>query len=869
MVKTRHKTPTTKVNREHEAKRAVLNKCCSEIAAAVKVNGGRKPYGMIAEMVKDLKHSCPWISRHSINFAWSKYGKNEAPTQTNTPSASASAPDCIKPVGRPSGSTNEAKYDLKLRREVCLDAVAVEFHEQRNIAKRDGKYVKKGYQENIIREQKAKYYLSDDIKVQKEAIRSRYYSGNLCKSAKGPYSPMKLVEPKLVDLIIQMSRIRRCLTVSQCLLLANDLIEGTDVEKAVVEYKKKIKASNSEKANLGTKYWKGFKKRWGHVLTFKRGQKFALDRSAALTFCNINKMYDEVYGALVECNVASKYEIPIYTTNNGSIATEWEEKFGLPCTHKIDHPEMCLVVDEVGSDLSQKGDGHIGGAKYACEKGTHAQNKVQHTDKHFTLLGFTALTGEPVLCLVILAGVQEVLSVESGIDPFVTQTYGDASDDDYFDRNYGTGKLFPGGPTCKFQGKEIPCMVRWTPKGSITSAILAEALAHIDSYGVFDRSNGKSPFLLLDGHQSRFELPFLEYITDNKHEWQVCIGVPYGTSLWQVADSKEQNGSYKIALSKAKKEFLERKLRMFIDPPALTPTDVIPLVNEAWSASFSRIDKNKKAIAERGWGPCNRNLLLYKEIANTMTRDDADLLKSMKDTFLSPSDTFAPTPIDSLAINKSSSGDTTIISDLTENGPKMMTDKIMSLNYSSGNSAMVLETLVAAQDLHEARERNKKNKERGGHVAITHQRAKAVTAMFHFNEFGCKIGKTALQKKRELFHIQQQKVLAARKKEEQVYVEKKRKYDEVMNLNIDDNKLTGVQLLVLLNMKKRKTDQPISSLKKQDMLLLWKEWKARPLEAPEYANELVESVNAATQATTISAHETTASNEEEDVIISI
>ena len=90
-------------------------------------------------------------------------------------------------------------------------------------------------------------------------------------------------------------------------------------------------------------------------------------------------------------------------------------------------------------------------------------------------------------------------------------------------------------------------MVRWSPKGSITSLILAEPLAHIDSFNVMERRNGLYPFLLLDGHKSRFELPFLEYITSEKHLWQVCIGVPYGTSLWQVADSKEQNGSYKIA----------------------------------------------------------------------------------------------------------------------------------------------------------------------------------------------------------------------------------------------------------------------------------------------------------------------------------
>ena len=102
-------------------------------------------------------------------------------------------------------------------------------------------------------------------------------------------------------------------------------------------------------------------------------------------------------------------------------------------------------------------------------------------------------------------------------------------------------------------------MVRWTPKAGITSEILAEVLQRIDSYNVFSREDGRMPFLLLDGHQSRFELPFLEYITDSKHEWQVCIGVPYGTLLWQVADLKEQNGSYNIALAKKKKEFMKKK----------------------------------------------------------------------------------------------------------------------------------------------------------------------------------------------------------------------------------------------------------------------------------------------------------------------
>ena len=39
-----------------------------------------------------------------------------------------------------------------------------------------------------------------------------------------------------------------------------------------------------------------------------------------------------------------------------------------------------------------------------------------------------------------------------------------------------------------------------------------------------------NPFLLLYGHGSIFDLPFLEYINDERHKWTTCIGTPYGTN---------------------------------------------------------------------------------------------------------------------------------------------------------------------------------------------------------------------------------------------------------------------------------------------------------------------------------------------------
>jgi hypothetical protein len=75
--------------------------------------------------------------------------------------------------------------------------------------------------------------------------------------------------------------------------------------------------------------------------------------------------------------------------------------------------------------------------------------------------------------------------------------------------------------------------------------MLAEMLKVLDQSEVFNRSTGIKPFLLLDGHHSRLRIPFMEYIHDPAHPWVVCLGVPYGTHLWQVADAPQLNGSFK------------------------------------------------------------------------------------------------------------------------------------------------------------------------------------------------------------------------------------------------------------------------------------------------------------------------------------
>ena len=268
-------------------------------------------------------------------------------------------------------------------------------------------------------------------------------------------------------------------------------------------------------------------------------------------------MYSHVYEEMEDAGIAIKLVTPKWQNQDGKDCTE-EDVLGCKITHYFPFPEMGFVMDEVGGNTSQKGDGHMGGKLLVCAKGMVPQTKANTKDKHWTMLGLTALNGQPVMCIIIFAGKREQAIVETGMDIFAEQV-GEVSDKDYFANNSGTGKRYPGGPTCDFRGKKVPCLTRWSPKGSITSDILIDVLASLEFYGVIDRTDGRKPFLLIDGHNSRFQLNFLSYVIDPAHEWVVCIGVPYGTALWQVGDASEQNGSLNMSLSKAKEWLIKQK----------------------------------------------------------------------------------------------------------------------------------------------------------------------------------------------------------------------------------------------------------------------------------------------------------------------
>ena len=115
-----------------------------------------------------------------------------------------------------------------------------------------------------------------------------------------------------------------------------------------------------------------------------------------------------------------------------------------------------------------------------CEKGTTPKENCSTKSKHWTLIGLTALDGTPVMCIVIFKGVEESTIHATEMDLFV-EVEGNESEQDFFAKNSGPGKLYPGDPKCMFKGKMVPCMCRWTPKGGINGSILLDIIATLDA----------------------------------------------------------------------------------------------------------------------------------------------------------------------------------------------------------------------------------------------------------------------------------------------------------------------------------------------------------------------------------------------------
>ena len=299
--------------------------------------------------------------------------------------------------------------------------------------------------------------------------------------SQGTPSPMSSIEPYIVELITQLSRMRSPINVTTGLHFANSLIACTPLMDDILKWKLKhnVHARRQQlddftaAGQLGKDYWAGFLKRNGHKIKCKKAvNKFDSKCADWCTYQNFKVMYDEVYNELVKGGIATKLadtEGATLFNKKGVIVEKTEDAHGLATQYIMNRPDKLIFVDEVGSNANTLKDGNIGGEKFLCEVNTWPQIRVTTKDSHFTvLLGFTTALGvPPVMCSIIFAAKELDKSWVLGFDATANWIGDDEQNIDA--NNTGIGKQYPTGPTCTFNNKTIPTFCCCSKNGSITA----------------------------------------------------------------------------------------------------------------------------------------------------------------------------------------------------------------------------------------------------------------------------------------------------------------------------------------------------------------------------------------------------------------
>ena len=110
-----------------------------------------------------------------------------------------------------------------------------------------------------------------------------------------------------------MSRIKQCLSPTECVELVNDMIKDTDHQTNLIEWKKRTniqKGSDEELGRVGSGWWQRFKAEHSHKITSRKGHKFELDRAKWTTWQNFCQMYRCFAEELEYGGLAQRLEIP-------------------------------------------------------------------------------------------------------------------------------------------------------------------------------------------------------------------------------------------------------------------------------------------------------------------------------------------------------------------------------------------------------------------------------------------------------------------------------------------------------------------------------------------------------------------------------
>ena len=749
----------------------------------------------------------------------------------DTPSATSNNdPIDTKKTGRPMNSSEKDVRKKHEKEQLAKQEITMTYYDAIKESKSNhNKKMKHGTYKKIVSKTIVKYELDELFSFDYHACMARIYRGKEGSLCSNTQSPLKDVEDKFVAIILALSDIGSPLTVGETMALIQSLIKGTPAQQRLIEFQKRLKKDDTSSefssnclGKISTKYYYSFMNRHKSVLESNKGRRFEAMRTKWLLFRNFLNMYLDIERVMIDARVAHKLDTPVWVDKKGEVVENVEDSFGCQVHTTLTLPQCCIVMDEVGGDLNMLNDGHEGGTKYVTRCGESAKVNSTKKSKKFTLLGLTTLRGDPLMCVVIIEGKERNPFIESGVDPFhpMYSSYDadhTSSNFKFFEDNYGPEKLFPGGPTCNFEGKNVPCMVRYSDKGSITDTILTDILRTIDELKLFQtyRENGAIPFLLVDGHQSRFSTQFLSYITDTNHQWKVTIGVPYGTSLWQVGDTYHQNGRFKIALVQMKKKIMDLRLRTFCSELESVPTDIMPMINAAWKLSFGDMVGNQEAIAVTGWNPLTKCLLLHPSLRRTMSEYDRE---------------------QELQLGLVTEKKLELLLDQMEDLNDAINEN--SLNFNDGFAGVMIDKIVGYSDIEKARARNNEKAVFGTNTKTLLKQVKKLTSagelvkVANTHELGIDLLTEIRNRKNDLEAAANEKMMKKKQKRLDVineYIKLSNDKPDLKSWNISDYK-TALKAL------KTDVDGPIPA-KKENLVAMYDVVKHRnDLVTMEYHN---------------------------------
>ena len=527
--------------------------------------------------------------------------------------------------GRPRGSTKLAIENEHNNMVVAINWITVQYAEAKDEAESQNEVSEKrvrvaiGTREKIIEEAKIKFHLPDTFTISRKTIESRISRDSLEVWQRGPKSLLLKFEVVLKGLVIQACDLHICLNVSGVIALANSLIHGSMLEQQVIAWKKKVGVYTEDTDTLGIGWWRNFKRR-NPDMSSKAAQKFEQHREAHCNYTAFRRMYDNIELALIESGNAVPYSSPVHMDLHGNIVDDESLAFGNPVTLNILRRDNVFCMDETGDNTNGKKDGKKGGEKMVCATSQTPRDLVGTKDAHYTIVPITNLNGVPVMIVVIFPGKTENPNWICGVDVFVP--YDQANPHN----NHGPGKKHPGLELRRDDGSKVPIYFAYSENASMTGDILKGVFEAMDEEGITTREfdeNGKPvvyPLVILDGHGSRTHSGFLTYVNNDSTLWLPILGVPYGTSIWQLHDDKRQNGAFKGALVDAKRKFFRKKREHGLKPEIL-PTEIVIVAQDAIMNSFMNLGFTLRALSHRGWYPYNRNTLMDPQIISSAPED--------------------------------------------------------------------------------------------------------------------------------------------------------------------------------------------------------------------------------------------------------